>query len=131
VSLEDVRRNFERYGLLDSRVRFLKGWFRETLPEAPIERIALLRLDGDMYESTMDVLTHLYPKLSVGGYCIVDDYKAVPACGPAVDDYGREQGITEEMVEIDWAGVYWQRLRGGDDSPPPGAPRFKTPGSLP
>ncbi|HEY0078609.1 MAG TPA: TylF/MycF family methyltransferase [Pyrinomonadaceae bacterium] len=111
VSLEEVRRNFERYGLLDSQVRFLKGWFSETLPEAPIERIALLRLDGDMYESTMDILTHLYPKLSVGGYCIVDDYKAVPACRPAVDDYRREHGITEEIVEIDWAGVYWQRLR--------------------
>ncbi|MGB9179723.1 MAG: TylF/MycF family methyltransferase [Pyrinomonadaceae bacterium] len=111
VSLETVKSNFERYGLLDEQVKFLKGWFRETLPSAPIDKIALLRLDGDMYESTIDALVYLYPKLSVGGYIIIDDYKAVPACQPAVDDYRREHGITEEMIEIDWAGVYWQRQR--------------------
>jgi len=73
IPVEEVRRNFERYGLLDERVEFLVGFFSETMPKAPIERLAVLRLDGDMYESTIDVLEHLYPKLSVGGYCIVDD----------------------------------------------------------
>lgn len=109
VPLETVKANFERYGLLDEQVVFLKGWFRDTLPSAPIDRIALLRLDGDMYESTTDALTHLYPRLSVGGYIIVDDYKAVPACKPAVDDYRRAHNITEEIIDIDWAGVYWRR----------------------
>lgn len=111
VSLETVKSNFERYGLLDEQVKFLKGWFSDTLPSAPVEQIALLRLDGDMYESTMDGLTHLYPKLSIGGYIIIDDYKAVPACKPAVDDYRRSHGITESIIDIDWAGVYWQRQR--------------------
>lgn len=54
VSLEEVRRNFEIYGLLDDQVVFLKGWFNQTLPNAPIEKLAVLRLDGDYYESTMD-----------------------------------------------------------------------------
>ncbi|OLC57023.1 MAG: hypothetical protein AUH85_04420 [Chloroflexi bacterium 13_1_40CM_4_68_4] len=67
VSLENVKANFERFGLLDEHVRFLPGWFKDTLPEAPIERLALLRIDADMFESTMDALRSLYPKLSRGG----------------------------------------------------------------
>ena len=97
VSLEEVKANFERYGLLDDQVRFLKGWFRDTLPAAPIERLAVLRLDGDMYESTMDTLVNLYPKLSEGGYAIVDDYGAIPACRQAVNDYRSANAITEKI----------------------------------
>ena len=74
VSLEEVRANFERYGLLDDRVRFVEGWFRDTLPRLADRRWAVIRLDGDLYESTMDGLLNLYPQLSVGGYLIVDDY---------------------------------------------------------
>jgi hypothetical protein len=111
VSLDHVRANFERYGLLDDRVRFLKGWFRDTLPGAPIDALAVLRLDGDMYESTMDALTSLYPKLSPGGYIIVDDYGAIPACRRAVHDYRDAHGITERILPIDWTGVYWRRAR--------------------
>lgn len=109
VSLGQVKDNFERYGLLDDRVRFLKGWFRDTLPQAPIEKLAVIRLDGDMYESTMDALANLYPKLSTGGYLIVDDYGAFPACRQAVHDYREAHGIGEEIVPVDWSGVYWRR----------------------
>ena len=63
VSLEEVQRNFRAYGMLDPQVRFLKGWFNETLPNAPIEKLAILRLDGDFYESTRDGLVNLYDKL--------------------------------------------------------------------
>lgn len=108
VSLEQVRENFQRYGLLDDRVRFLKGWFRDTLPTAPIEQLAILRLDGDMYESTIQALNELYPKLSPGGFCIVDDYGAVPACKQAVADYRAANGITGTIHEIDWTGAYWR-----------------------
>lgn len=109
VSLEEVKANFERYGLLDDQVRFLKGWFKDTLPGAPIERLAVLRLDGDMYESTMDALRALYPRLSPGGFVIVDDYGLIPACRQAVEDYRREHGIHDEIRKIDWSGVYWRR----------------------
>jgi O-methyltransferase len=109
VSLETVRRNFARYGLLDDRVRFLKGYFKDTLPDAPLEKIAVLRLDGDMYESTIQALEPLYPKLSPGGYCIVDDYHAVPACKRAIEDYRTAEGITEPIEEIDGSAVFWRR----------------------
>jgi O-methyltransferase len=109
VPLEQVRANFARYGLLDDEVRFLPGWFRDTLPTAPIERIAVLRLDGDMYESTMVAFESLYPRLSPGGYVIVDDYGAVAGCREAVEDYRRDHLIDEPIHAIDWTGVYWRR----------------------
>ena len=109
VSLDEVKANFARYGLLDEQVRFLPGWFRDTLPGAPIERISVLRLDGDMYESTQDALGALYPRLSPGGYLVVDDYGARPPCRAAVDDFRARHRIEEPIHEVDWTGVYWQR----------------------
>ena len=111
IPLEAVKANFERYGLLDDQVRFLKGWFKDTLPTAPIERLAIIRLDGDMYGSTIDALTNLYPKLSIGGYVIIDDYRAIKTCCKAVHDYRESNCIKDEIKEIDWTGVYWQRTR--------------------
>jgi O-methyltransferase len=108
VSVDDVRANFERYGLLDDQVHFLPGWFADTLPTAPIERLAVLRLDGDMYGSTIDPLRHLYPKLSSGGFVIVDDY-SLPGCRQAVDEYRAEHGIEDQLVRIDWTAVYWRK----------------------
>ena len=110
VSLEQVQANFRRFGLLDDRVRFLKGWFSETLPTAPIEKLAILRLDGDMYESTMDAISALYPKLSVGGFVIVDDY-FLEGCKAAIHDYRDAHGIEDRMIEIDENAVYWRRSR--------------------
>ncbi len=109
VSVEEVERNFERYGLLGDQVKFLKGWFKDTLHIAPIEQLAVLRLDGDLYESTMDTLVPLYPKVASGGYVIVDDYRIIPQCQKAVDDYRAKHGIDAPLVEIDWNGVYWQK----------------------
>ncbi|WP_341924277.1 TylF/MycF family methyltransferase [Nocardioides psychrotolerans] len=109
ISVDDVRDNFRRYDLLDEQVRFLVGWFSDTLPTAPIEQLAVLRLDGDMYSSTMDALDALYDKVSVGGYVIVDDYGAVPACAKAIHDFRDARGITDPIEEIDWAGVFWRK----------------------
>jgi O-methyltransferase len=108
VGVEHVRRNFERYGLFDDRVKFLPGWFRDTLPKAPIKQLALLRLDGDLYESTMDALVPLYPKLTSGGFVIVDDYN-LPMCQKAVNDYRKKMGINDDIITIDDAGVYWRK----------------------
>ena len=109
VSLDEVKENFRKYSLLDDKVCFLKGWFKDTLPNAPFQKLAIVRMDGDMYESTMDGLTNLYPKLSQGGYLIVDDFGAVPACREAVEDFRRENGISEAIKQIDWGGVFWRR----------------------
>jgi len=109
VPLEAVKRNFERYGLLDDHIVFLKGWFRDTLPGCQTGPLAILRMDGDMYESTMDALTHLYDRVSAGGYVIVDDYRVVDGCRQAVDDFRARRGILDEIVEIDGVGVFWQK----------------------
>ncbi len=112
VTLEEVQENFRIYGLLDEQTKFLKGWFKDTLPTAKIGQLALMRLDGDMYESTMDALISLYPKLSPNGYVIIDDYHVVPECKVAVNDYCRAHGIEPEIVEIDGVGVYWRKPAG-------------------
>jgi len=109
ISLDQVKNNFKRFNLLDDNVKFLKGWFKDTLPSAPIEKLAIVRLDGDMYESTMDGLTNLYHKLSSGGYLIIDDYGVIPACKKAVHDFRNKNGITEEIINIDDSGYYWQK----------------------
>ncbi len=108
VSLESVQDNFRKYDLLDAQVKFLKGWFKDTLPAAPIERIAVLRLDGDMYASTMDALMALGHKVSPGGFVVVDDFGAVEGCRMAVTDYRRARGIVEPLHDIDGIGVYWR-----------------------
>ncbi len=107
VPLSQVEANFARYGLLDGQVRFLPGWFRDSLPAAPIDALAVLRLDGDMYESTAVALQALYPKVQPGGYVIVDDY-ALPGCQQAVDDFRRAHSLSAALEPIDWTGVMWQ-----------------------
>ena len=111
VSQDDVAANFARYGLLDDRVRFLEGWFSDTLHAAPIENLALLRLDGDLYQSTWEALDALYPKLSPGGIVIVDDYGALAPCRAAVQAYRDRHDIREEIVTVDWTGIWWRRDR--------------------
>jgi hypothetical protein len=106
--LEQVQANFALYGLLDGQVRFLPGWFRDTLPNAPIGSLALMRLDGDLYESTIVALKSLYPKLSPGGYVIIDDY-ALSMCKQAVDDFRAAERIDAPLIPIDWTGMWWQR----------------------
>ena len=108
VSRAEVEDSFRRFGLLDDQVFFLEGWFKDTLPAAPISRLALMRLDGDMYGSTMEALTTLYPKLSDGGYCIIDDY-ALSGARAAVDDFRRANSISADLVKVDFTGVYWRK----------------------
>jgi O-methyltransferase len=113
VSLEQVKENFEGYNLLTPQVKFVKGFFSDSLPKlAPeIDALAILRLDGDMYESTLVALENLYPKLSVGGYVIVDDY-GLPNCRRALADYRERNSITDEYIAIDNSSVYW--IKSGD-----------------
>ncbi len=111
IPIEKVKENFSRYDLLDEQVAFLKGWFKDTLPQAPIEKLALMRLDGDMYESTMDALVNLFPRLSPGGFVIIDDYGYIESCRKAVHDYRHRYGITDTIYDIDEIGVFWQNLK--------------------
>lgn len=110
VSLDQVKKNFTSFGLLDEQVRFIPGWFHETLYTAPVGPLALLRLDGDMYESTYVSLEALYDKVSPGGYVIVDDYGFIESCRKAVHDFLDSRSLKPEIITVDWTGVYWRKL---------------------
>lgn len=107
VPLAAVKANFARYELLDAQVVFLEGLFRDTLPHAPIEQLAVLRLDGDLYESTMDGLNALYDKVSPGGSLIADDYFLFESQREAIDEFRRARRIGVPIVQIDDFGGYW------------------------
>jgi len=111
VGLDEVKRNFAAYGLLDDQVKFLKGWFKDTLPTAPVGTLSLMRLDGDFYESTRDSLVYLYDKLSVGGFVIIDDYgeDTWTYCRKAVDEFRSERKIEDPLITVDSRCAYWQR----------------------
>ena len=109
VSRAEVEANFAKYGLLADNVHFLEGWFADTMPSAPIDRLGVLRLDGDLYSSTMDVLLPMYDKVSAGGYVIIDDFGALGECRHAVEDFRSSRGITEPIQTIDWTGAYWRK----------------------
>ncbi|HKO96202.1 MAG TPA: TylF/MycF family methyltransferase [Pyrinomonadaceae bacterium] len=109
VSLEEVQSNFARYGLLDEQVVFLKGFFKDTLPTLETGPFAVIRLDGDLYESIYLSLEALYPKLSPGGFAIIDDFNFLPPCTQAVLDYRAQNGITAPMYEVDWSASWWQK----------------------
>jgi hypothetical protein len=110
ISIEEVKANFARYGFLDDQVKFLKGWFKDTLATAPIGKVAVLRLDGDLYQSTIEALEALYHRVSPGGYVIVDDYHVFQACRQAVHDHlGRAEKGKVDMHEIDGVGVYFRK----------------------
>jgi hypothetical protein len=108
ISLDEVKSRFRRYGLLDDQVEFLPGFFSDTLPTAPVGKLAVLRLDGDFYQSTYEALDALYPRLSPGGFCIVDDYW-LPCCKDAVTDYRAANGVSEQLQRIDWTGAFWRK----------------------
>lgn len=109
ISLDQVKENFRVLGLLDNQVQFIPGWFHETLKNAPVEKISLLRLDGDMYESTYVTLEALYDKVSVGGIIIVDDYGYLESCKKAVHDFLDERNLAPDIQKIDWTGVFWRK----------------------
>ncbi len=110
VPLETVMENFGRYGLLDEQVVFIPGWFCNTLPPNKLRAdidLAILRIDGDLYQSTLDALV-LYPKLNSGGFCIIDDW-VLPSCKKAVHDYRERNSITDTIITIDNTGAFWRK----------------------
>lgn len=100
-SLEDVTSNFQRWGL--NNYTLIKGWFQDTVPLWD-GKISVLRLDGDLYDSTMVCLKHLYPKLSEGGILIMDDWN-LAGCRKAFDDYFTER---PELIFEDGI-TYWRK----------------------
>lgn len=109
ISQEEVAGNFARYELLDDRVKFVKGFFEDTLPKLETGPMAVLRLDGDMYGSTIVALDSLYDRVSDGGFIIVDDYFVMESCKQAVTDFCEKRGLTPKIEQIDQDSVWWRK----------------------
>ncbi|MFN8607938.1 MAG: TylF/MycF/NovP-related O-methyltransferase [Vulcanimicrobiota bacterium] len=112
VPLAEVRAHFERFGLLDEGVCFLEGWFADSLPSWQ-GQLALLRLDGDWYESTLTALENLYDKVSWGGFIIIDDYHPVIGAFSAVNDFRAARGIQDPIQSVDHQVHFWRKLPPG------------------
>lgn len=110
-SIENVKKNILLWGLNLDRFIFYKGWFQHTLPARAyeIDSISFLRLDGDLYESTKICLEYFYPKISKGGYIVIDDY-ALNGCKKAVDEYLTFYNIVPNIISVPGGlgPVYWQ-----------------------
>jgi len=112
VPEDQVAANFRKFGLTDN-VHFVKGFFEDTMATLQGGNWALIRLDGDTYDATRVCLDTLYSGLAVGGHIVIDDYLLIDECKEAVTDFRAEHGITDEIVEIDWNAVRWQRSEAG------------------
>lgn len=107
IPIEEVKDNFKLFNLLNENVVFIKGWFKDSLKNNKnIKKLSMIRLDGDLYSSTMDVLNNLYDNLSKGGFVIVDDY-GLYRCKQAVDEFRNKNNINDDIQEIDGCGVFW------------------------
>lgn len=109
VGLDEVCDNFRRFQLLDDGVRFLPGWFHQTLPTFT-GQLALLRLDGDWYESTRTALECLYDRVSMGGYVIIDDYNPVMGAYAAVNEFRAQRGISDPLTRVNHQVAFWRKL---------------------
>jgi len=108
-SQQVVENNMREWNINPSHLVYHKGWFQHILPLLTgLDKICLLRLDGDLYESTKVCLEYLYPKVSSGGYVIIDDY-ALAGCKKAVDEYLENYNIKVTIQEVENGGgpVYW------------------------
>lgn len=110
--LEDLEKLFFSVLKLDKKnIVIKKGWFQETLPKAKKEigDIAILRLDGDWYESTKCCLENLYGNVISGGYVVIDDYGCWEGCRKAVDEFLRKNKINVNLNKIDSEGAYFEK----------------------
>ena len=95
-------------------VIIVKGWFQDTLilNQIRIGPIALLRIDGDWYESTKVCLECLFDNVANGGYVIIDDYGFFPGCRKAVDEFLASRGLKVQFIPVDYSRVYFKKVTG-------------------
>ncbi|WP_373511811.1 TylF/MycF/NovP-related O-methyltransferase [Persicitalea sp.] len=101
-TLEEVMQNVDSTRYPSSHLHFVKGKVEDTIPDQAPDKIALLRLDTDWYESTKHEMEHLFPRLRPGGVIIIDDYGHWKGCRRAVDEYLRDNGISLFLTRVDY-----------------------------
>lgn len=104
ATLEDVRRQMASVGYPPQLLNFVKGPVEQTIPGQSPATISLLRLDTDWYQSTLHELQQLWPRLSVGGVLIIDDYGHWQGAREATDEFFATQGISVLLHRIDYTG---------------------------
>jgi hypothetical protein len=102
-SIEEVRSLFQRLDA-EENVHFVKGLFQNTLPTAGIDRIALLHIDGDWYESVKVCLENLYDKVAAGGIIQFDDYGYWQGARKAVEEFFARREIKLDLRRLDYSG---------------------------
>ncbi len=111
-SVKAVQGHMREWGINSNQLLYHIGWFQDTIPLATkkIKKIAVLRLDGDLYESTKVCLEYLHPLVSKNGYVIIDDY-ALTGCRKAVDEYHLQIGINPKIITIKGGGgPVWYKI---------------------
>ena len=104
ASLEDVKNTLSFSNYPKENIHYIKGMVEETIPKLIPEKIALLRLDTDWYESTKHELEYLYPLLAPGGVLIIDDYGHWDGCRKAVDEYFSTLKKKPLLIRLDYTG---------------------------
>ena len=104
AGIEEVRRNLESTGYPTSKINLIKGRVEETIPETLPEKISILRLDTDWYESTKHELEHFYDRVVPGGVVIIDDYGYWSGARKAVDEFLEKRGERIFLHRIDHTG---------------------------
>lgn len=111
ASENDVRELlFDKIKYPKGCVSIYKGWFQDTIPAAgdSIADIAILRLDGDFYDSYVVALEHLFPKVVKGGFVIIDDW-VLGGCRKAVLEYFEKHGLNPFLWTLDATTRCFQR----------------------
>lgn len=106
-SLENVKSNLRKHGF-GFGYHYHVGWFQDTVPVTETGSIAMLRLDGDLYESTKVCLEHLFDRVVPGGCLLIDDYP-LPGCRKAWDEFCASRSlVVEPVIECDTGAAYFK-----------------------
>jgi O-methyltransferase len=105
-----VRDVLKLVGAKMDRVRIVPGWFQDTFPRVSAQRVALLNIDADWYESVKLCLTTFFDRVVPGGFVSIDDYGHWPGCKKAVDEFLVDRGLVIQLHRVDYTAHWFQKI---------------------
>jgi len=109
--MSEVKKLFETFSVLDSRVHFVKGYFHDTFQSISMSQIALLHIDADWYHSVKLCLERFYEFVQPGGFIALDDYGRWEGCRKATDEFIEKHNLNVKLVPVDGVEHYFQKPR--------------------